>query len=306
MKRKVLVVGYGSMGKRHVRNLSSMRIVTYVLTDHPDKMSNVKFLDDLVLLKNENVEYCIISSQTSKHLEDLKRCTSSLINLKKVLIEKPLESSYLKGLEIKNIAKKYNLEIFLGYNLRFINAFSFIKKFIRRYRKNIRIVEATAGQDLRQWRTSRDVSRYYSASRSLGGGVDLDLSHEIDYILWLFGCKFKKKIIYRTKISNLNIDSPDFLKFFLDFDKFIVDITLDYIRIPRERYLKIICDSGQNLYYNFFSGTLKINGRVILSRGDLKQSYIKMLLAFLGINKDDKVKLCTLDEGLNILKILEA
>jgi len=300
MRREVLLIGYGSAGKRHVRNLLDLGITPYVLTRYPDKTTAV-FLNDIHLIQDKNIEYCIISSPTGRHLDDLKNCLKHLSKLKNVLIEKPLECSYSRGKRLKEVARRHKLEVSIAYNLRFIKAFNLIAKFLKEKKKKINIVEVVAGQDLREWRSNRDIRQSYSAHRELGGGVDLDLSHEIDYILWLFGYKFKQRLMYRNKISNLNINSPDIFKLVLDYGRFVVDITLDYIRKPKERHLRVICDNGENLQHNFVTGTLKRNGKVILNNDDIDKSYKKMLRAFLGTTK---ANLCSLKEGLNILKVL--
>ena len=290
---KVLLVGYGSIGKRHARNLIGLGITPYVLTRHPDGLK-ARFLKDVKELKGEAIKYCIISSPTARHLDDLRKCAGYLTGFKSVLIEKPLDCSYERAIKIKRIADRKGLEIFTAYNLRFLDVFDEIKEFVKRHLSGIRIVEVVAGQDLKEWRPYKELRQSYSAHRKQGGGVDLDLSHELDYALWLFGDRFKSKFIYRAKISNLEIDSPDIFKIILNYRKFIVGISLDYIRSPKERYLKIICDNGKQLYHDFTQDPLEI-----------EDSYKKMLKAFLGIDKPSRHKLCSLKEGLNVLKVLE-
>lgn len=305
MQENTLIIGYGSIGKRHAKNLIDLGITPYILTRYPDKLDAI-FLKDISTLKDKNIGCCIISSPTARHLADFEKCLTHLKGIKKILIEKPLESSYLKGRHIKNLSHKYKLKIFVAYNLRFIRAFNAIAKFIKEYKNKIKIVEIIAGQDLRQWRPKRRLAFSYSSQRKQGGGVDLDLSHEIDYLLWLFGNGFKKRLIYRAKISDLKINSPDIFKLVLDYKKFIVDVTLDYIRKHRERYLKIICQNGKNLVYDFVTGNLKIDSKAILSNcDDINNSYKKMLRAFLDIDKAAKARLCSIEEGLNVLKVLE-
>ena len=304
MKRKVLLIGYGSIGKRHSRNLMELKIKPYILTKYPNDL-NAIFLKDINKIKNENIDYCIISSPTARHLDDLKKCLTLLNRPKKVLIEKPLESSYLRGEEIKDLVEEYDLSTFIAYNLRFLNAFNIINKFVKEQKNEIRIVEIVAGQDLKEWRPFKDYTQSYSAYREQGGGVDLDLSHEIDYTLWLFGSNFRDKVIYRSKISNLKINSPDIFKLILDYNTFIVDITLDYIRKPKERYIKMISENGKNLYYNFITNTLEIDEKTMKMTDNMEQSYKEMLKAFLGVDKKNEDKLCSVEEGLDILKILE-
>lgn len=300
--KKILLIGYGSIGKRHARNLIELGIKPYILTQHPDKLDAI-FLEDINEIKNDNIDYCIICSPTAKHMEDLKGCSTLPNTPKNILIEKPLECSYSKGNEIKDFAKEHDLSVSVAYNLRFLKIFDIIKKFVKE-QNTIRIIEVIAGQNLKEWRPYKDYTQSYSAHRDQGGGVDLDLSHEIDYALWLFGENFKGKVMHRNKISHLKIDSPDIFKLILDYNKFVVDITLDYIRKPSERHLKIICENGENLYYNFITNTLKITGKTTILNDNIEQSYKKMLKAFLGIDKKHENKLCSVEEGLNILKIL--
>lgn len=305
MKEKILLIGYGSIGKRHARNLIKLGARPNVLTRHPDELK-VKFSKDIECFKGIGIEYCIISSPTARHLEDLRKCIPVFKGLKGILIEKPLEASYLKAAAIKGILRRHRLNAFVAYNLRFISAFDEIRKFIRNYRDRIKIVEVVAGQDLREWRPCEDLRQGYSAHRELGGGVDLDLSHEIDYILWLFGNKFKDKIMYRAKISSLRISSPDIFKLVLGYKKFIVDITLDYIRRPKTRQLRIICEDGVNLFCDFVTGRLMINGKIVSSnKDDIDESYRRMLRAFLGIDRLTSTKVCSINEGLDVLKVLE-
>jgi len=302
--KKVLLVGYGSIGKRHAKNLMDFGIKLYILTKYPDNLDAI-FLRDLEEIKDVNIDFCIIATPTARHLDALERCLTLSNIPRKILIEKPLECSYLRGKKIKDITKKYGIDIFIAYNIRFLKIFNVIKKFIKEQKDTIRIIDVVAGQDLREWRPYKDYTESYSAHRDQGGGVDLDLSHEIDYVLWLFGDNFKNKIIFKNRISKLKIDSPDIFKLILDYSTFIVDITLDYIRKPKERYIKILCEGSKNLYYNFVSNILKIGDKQIVISDDSNQSYEEMLKTLLDINDKNKNIFCSIDEGLNILKILE-
>ncbi len=302
--KKILLIGYGSIGKRHTKNLKDIGIKSYILTKYPDDLDAI-FLRNLEEIKDVNIDFCIIATPTARHLDDLKRCLTLSNIPRKILIEKPLECSYLRGEKIKDISKKYGIDIFIAYNMRFLNIFNIIKKFIKEQKDKIRIVDIVAGQDLREWRPYKDYTESYSAYRDQGGGADLDLSHEIDYILWIFGNNFKDKIIFRNKISNLKINSPDIFILMLDYNAFIVDITLDYIRSPKERYIKILCEGGKNLYYNFITNILKIGDKQVVINNDANQSYKEMIISLFDINDKNKNIFCFVDEGLSILKILE-
>ena len=300
MVNKVLLIGYGSMGRRHARNLARLGVKPYILSRHTES-AQAQFTSRLEDLRGKRMDSCIICSPTSRHLSDFEQAISVLGGLKRALIEKPLEAAYRKGQRINILAKKNGIRVYVAYNLRFMRAFGLIKKFVRQNIRSIKIVEVLAGQDLRDWRPGRFMDETYSAHRALGGGVDLDLSHEIDYLLWLFGSNFIKKRILRRKISSLKIDSPDIFKLVLDYGTFIADVTLDYIRTPKERYLRIICDNRKSLHFDLIGGRLQINGKTVLSKDTINMTYQKMLDAFLSARDTE---LCSLDEGLKVLQVL--
>jgi len=295
----VLLIGYGSIGRRHTEALIAMGIRPFVLTRHPGS-ARAEFIKNLDRLKGKRIDYCIISSPTSRHLKDFERLISAA-KVSRVLIEKPLEAAFRKGQRINTLAKKNGIRVYAAYNLRFLRAFGLIKYFVRQNKRSIRIVEILAGQDLREWRPDRLIEETYSARRALGGGVDLDLSHEIDYLFWLFGAGFKKKFIFRRKISGLKIDPPDIFKLVLDYGSFIADITLDYIRTPKERHLKIVCDNRKSLYFDLVKGRLQINGKTVLSNDTINKTYRLMLGVFLSSRNGN---LCSLEDGLKVLQVL--
>lgn len=299
----VLLISYGSIGKRHSRNLYELGIKPYILTQYPDS-SDAFFVKDLVEIQDKNIDYCIIASPTSMHLKDFKNCLKLTKMSSNVLIEKPVDLSTNKGNIIKNLANSLGKNVFIGYNMRFLKAFDLIKKFIDENYHSIKIVEIIAGQNLKEWRPETNYRESYSAMRNLGGGVDLDLSHEIDYLLWLFGKKFDETIIYRDKISDLEIDSPDIFKLIIKYKTFVVDVTLDYIRKPKERYIKIFSDNGKNLEYDLIKNTMKIGDKDIKLDDSMDESYKSLLKTFLKINNKERNKLCSLDEGLFVLKTL--
>lgn len=301
---KVALKGFGSIGRRHVLNLLSLGIKPYVVTKYPDyKIKGVFWVSLRDLKANKDIKYAIISSCTARHLEDLKKLAAA--GVKNFLIEKPIEKNTKRASEILKFSAEKRLKVYAAYNMRYLKCAHIIADFIRKNMSSIRLVEVVAGQYLPEWRPSRDYRDSYSSRRGEGGGVDLDLSHEIDYILHLFGKRVKKKIVYRDKISDLKINSPDIFKLFLVYKKFVVDMTLDYIRRPKERYLKVFCENGMTLYHDFIKGLLKIDGKTILKNDRMGDTYIRMLKEFLGIKKPGGKTLCDTGESLDILKMLE-
>jgi predicted dehydrogenase len=302
---RVLLIGYGSIGKKHLANLVKLGTEPYVITQYPNH-ANAQFIHDIRDIRDIPISRCIIASPTARHLQDFESCFSLIVPPSDVLIEKPIESSYSKAKKIQTLSDEYNVNTYVGYNLRFLNAFDLVKEFIERHRQELRIIEVVAGHDLKQWRPdAKYAAKSYSAYREQGGGVDLDLSHEIDYVLWLFGSKYNTKLMYRNKISLLKGDSPDIFKLILDYHTFVVDITLDYIRKTKERFIKVICEDGNHLLYDLTSNVCQINDENFQCEDSVAGTYEKMLRAFLSHQNKDKTRLCSIEQSLNVLKVLE-
>tara|TARA_B100001964_G_C13970341_1_gene481636 strand:- start:82 stop:762 length:681 start_codon:yes stop_codon:yes gene_type:complete len=120
---------------------------------------------------------------------------------KTILIEKPVFEKF-HDLIIRNN------KVFVGYNLRFHPLIQLLKKKI--LGKKIWNIQVFCGSYLPDWRKDIDYRLSCSAKKTLGGGVLLDLSHELDYISWLFG-SMNLEYVYNGKVSDLDIDTDDLL-----------------------------------------------------------------------------------------------
>ncbi len=299
MTLKVLVIGYGSIGKRHAKNLISIGIKPYVLTSYPDNTNGITFLQKL----DEKIHFShtIIATPTYLHYDNIVSVVENQ-GCKNFLIEKPVEIDEEHAKKIEELVLKHDLCIKVAYNMRFLKILQFIKDNLKNM-KNFRIVKIYVGQFLPDWRKDTDYRNSYSASREKGGGVDLDLSHELDYMIWLFG--YPDEIIYKwsSKISSLEINSPDIFKALYKFPNFIVDVELDYIR-KLDRGIQIIGENELLLNVNFISKKLEFEGQVIQDENlfNFNNSYICELEEFLGKVKTNK--LTTLKEAISIFNLI--
>ena len=201
IKKIALVLGYGSIGKRHANILSNMddiHIVNVLTQQQGVPYPTVQSLDDITNIKPD---YIVIASDTSRHLEQLKFFEKYFTG-KIILIEKPL---FLPHEE----CTVGNNAVYVGYNLRFHPVLQLIKKVIRG--RKIWNIDVFCGSYLPDWRPERDYRYTYSANKDSGGGVLLDLSHEFDYVQWIAGV-VTPDYVFNGKISDLRINSDDFLQ----------------------------------------------------------------------------------------------
>jgi len=290
------VVGFGSIGRKHCKVLSSMGsdIEVSVLTSQKDiPYKKLKTLEDLVHL---NPDYVIIASPTSHHFHHLDFLDKRLKN-KKLLVEKPLfEKNY-------DFFPKNN-KVYVGYNLRFNPLISSLKEKLKD--KDIWNINIFCGSNLVDWRQNINYQNSSSAKKKYGGGVLLDLSHEIDYLFWLFG-PLEIKYARNTRLSNLDIETDDFLTISGNTKKKTnFQVTLNYFsKIDVRRVIIDGLDFFLEIDLINNEVVQEIKGKKVLSP-DLNfktdDSYSSMHRAI--ISSDDK-NVCSFNEGIEVMKIIE-
>ena len=312
-----LVVGYGSAGKRHLRNLLRLECIggVAVCTGMPGAESDprVRFISSLGEAESrgsiENgFDFAIVANETGRHMETAIELAGRGIDL---LIEKPLSNS-LDGVEVlEDAVRQRGLKVGVAYNFRFLGALGRVKEELRK--KTIGealFARIEAGQYLPAWRPGRDYRRSYSASRARGGGVTLDLSHEIDYMRYLFGEPVEWKVM-RSKAGSLDIDSEDVFEGVYRFTNgFVCSVHLDYLRSEKRRMISITgsngaieCDLAGARLRAVREGRSEDMGTPAIF--DLEQSYMDELVHFIGSVDNGRNPGPGLEDGIAALRLIE-
>ena len=159
MKKKILIIGFGSIGIRHAKILSNFKEVNKIAIFTGQKQIKLKKKIFIKKLNIFNPDYIIICSETSNHYSDILKVEKNFKN-KIVLVEKPLFERYRK-IQIKK--NKY----FLGYNLRFHPIIEYIKKRIKK--NKIFSINIFCSSFLPFWRKNRNYANTYSGKKNGGG-----------------------------------------------------------------------------------------------------------------------------------------
>lgn len=289
---KVIVVGYGSIGQRHARVLKSLgatvAVVSRRVVDVP-----LQYSDIAEAVTRFCPDYVVIAGRTSEHLDDLTALTQTGF-AGAVLIEKPLFA--MAATPPTNRFRRVSI----GYNLRF-------HPMIRRLRDHlgqtaIHAVHAYAGQYLPDWRPDRDYRESYSARRAEGGGVLRDLSHELDYLLWMLG-PWTRLTASGGHESALDIDSDDVFCLMAEMARCPhVTVTLNYLDRPARREIVALTSDGA-IRVDLIAGVLEINGKTEQFTVDLDDTYRDEHRAAMD---DDGADLCSLMEGIDVMDMIEA
>ena len=288
---RALVVGYGSIGVRHTRVLQKLGCDTAVLSNRDvDVHQAYKRLDEA--LTSHMPHYVVIANQTNKHYDTLLELAAAGFS-GRVLVEKPIfESPKLThDWDFKQIA--------VAYNLRFHPLIRKLRSFGDE--KPVISVNIYVGQYLPSWRPSADYRRSYSASASQGG-VLRDLSHELDYLQWIFG-DWERMACLGGKFSDLEINSEDLFVLLMQTSR-CQALTIQMSYLDRQAVRRIIVNtSSQTIELDLLKGTLSVDGKRETFSVARDDTYIEMHRNYISGDAND---LCSLNDAIQTLELIEA
>lgn len=297
----VLIIGYGSIGRKHAIILAKIKKIKKIYIITKQKIQKIKKIQKTTYTEivNLKIDYIIISNPSSSHYKTIKLIEKNFIN-KKVLIEKPLFN------------KSHRLDLkknfyYVGYNLRFHPVIKKIKNLI--IKKNIWNVEINQQSYLPDWRKNIPYERSCTAKKSSGGGILLELSHELDLVLNIFG-NLKPLFVLNTKKSNLKINTDDIL---------IITGTIN------SKGNKIIFNLSSNIFSKNLKREIKINGenfslfgdlvnnkifysinnkktKIRFSKFDIDRTYLEQHQAIL---KNDSSIICSYNDGNTVMNLID-
>jgi len=236
----VLVIGCGSIGRRHAKNLKMIGhevIVCDINKKHVSRFAKENrfrhYTDYLIAIENERIDCAIIATPSNFHTKPAKDLANAGIN---IFMEKPLATTLVCIDELEAIVKDKKIVFMMGQSYRFHEGLLCMKKLIdQKVAGDIYSVEMFGGWYLPDWHYKEDYRQEYAARTELGGGVLLtSLSHSIDTARWIFGEIIDFKI-WKGKLSNLELDVDDYVSgTLLTENKVVINIIDDFIcRLPR-------------------------------------------------------------------------
>lgn len=286
---KVAVIGLGSIGKRHLANLRRLFPNTKILGissrgQLPESVENTDLVDtsiDSVL--DFNPQFAIIASPATLHFQHSIPLIEQNIPL---LIEKPITADADQAnLLVKRIKEK-DISANVAYCLRYLPAAQTVKLMIENAMLgNIYNITAYVGSYLPSWRKEINYQASVSVSKALGGGVLLELSHELDYLHWFFGeLHFNHAFLRNTKELSLEVEELADLVLTTTSGA-ICNLHMNFNQKNAERYCYIIGEKGQ-IHWNLIDNTVHLiteAGRVLYfsdPKWDRNSMYISMLEDF--------------------------
>ena len=302
---KVLFIGLGSIGVRHLKNLlqigkeKGISFEIWAWRSHkrelPQEVKELIFGE--IYIKEELGFYDIafITNPTSCHYETLcaiKHC------VKAVFIEKPIFSSTDMQIEQCMLPTQ---KAYVAAPMRFCKPMLVLKEYLSQYRPYC--ARLICSSYLPDWRPGVDYRQVYSARKELGGGVSIDLIHEWDYLVSLFGeplCAHHFKGTY----SDLEITSDDLAVSIVKYPDLLAEIHLDYFGRTYRRSIELFCQDG-TLIADFGAGTVTLpNGQVIACDEQVNERYLREMRYFIEYVKTNQQESVNSPEmALRVLKL---
>ena len=301
---KVLIIGLGSIAFKHIEAIKKINPSAVIYALRSSNIANSeKEIIDLYNLADvpTDIDFILISNPTSLHAETIL----NVINFNKPLfIEKPVFDSIINNEDIVQLISHKNIKTYVGCNLRFHPALIFLKSYLNNNCLKINEVSIYCGSFLPNWRPLQDYTKSYSAQKKLGGGVHLDLIHELDYAIWLFGKPLTYKS-FKRKVSNLLIDSFDYTHYNLTYPDFNISITLNYYRSQSKRQIEIVLENEVLTCDLFNSTILNDKNQILFNDNDFSFSntYLTQMNYFINNLKNENIYMNDIHESFEILKI---
>ncbi len=280
---KVLFVGIGSIGTRHLKNLTDIAKENNLdLTVHalrraisPLPLETENLIDkQITSVCDDDYDIAFITNPTNLHypiLKDLKG------RAKFFFIEKPIFENCDYNLEELELNEE---NAYIACPMRYTKSYQTLKEILKDEKAySVRII---CSSYLPDWRKNIDYRKNYSAIKAMGGGVTIDLIHETDYMTDLFGFPIES-YNFKGQYSHLEIDSDDLSVYIARYKDKLIEVHLDYIgRIPKRTCEVLTKDGTITAEFNKGSVTLA-DGKVIDCTEDVNERFIKEMRYFINL-----------------------
>jgi len=311
---KFLIAGFGSAGRRHLRNLLALGEQDILLYRSGHSTLPLEELESYPVFTNlhqaleEKPDAVIVANITSAHLDVAIPAARQGCH---ILMEKPISHSLERLDDLQSAINESGSKVLVGYQFRFHPCFKQIRRWLE---------EGTIGRPLSArahygdympgWHPWEDYRTTYSAVPGMGGGAVLTLCHPIDYLRWFLG-EVENVYAFTGNIANLDIHSEDVAEILLQFGNGAVgSIHLDYYQRPPSYRFEIIgtdgtvkWDHADNFARLFRAKTgcwEMISAPSGFERNDLFKDEIRHFINMIKWNEEPNIPL---EDGIQVLKI---
>ncbi len=311
---RVLVAGTGSIGRRHIRNLHALGVVPLTACDSdPERLASVvrewdvrPFADLGAALAEVKPHVVFVCTPPVCHVPQALQAVRAGAH---VFVEKPLSHS-LDGVdELVREAKVRQRVVQVGYNLRFHPGLQMLRRLLDGGAVGrVLWAQAEVGQYLPDWRPEQNYRQSYTARRDLGGGIILDASHELDYVVWLLGRPTAVTCL-AGRVSDLDVDVEDCATVLLRFPNGAqADVHMDFVQRGYSRSCKLAGQTGTLVWDDTANQVRRYDGdraswESLPYSFEDNQMYVAEVEHFLGCVASRAVPAVDLEQGRQVLEL---
>jgi predicted dehydrogenase len=298
---RVLVVGSGSIGRRHAANAARLASVTIVdavpeRAEETARSLGVRACGSIEEALAGKPDAVVVATPHHTHLAIAQAALAAGAD---VLVEKPLAASLVGVADFLEQADRLGRRVRVVCNMRFHPAIAALREALPRVGRPL-FARAQYGNFLPDKRPGADYRTLYCARAETGGGVILDAIHEIDYLVWLFGAVERVSAV-AGRIGDLDIDVEDYAALALAHRSGVrSEIHLDYLQRSKRRGCEIVGTEGTLIWTS--EGKAPEQCRVLFRRPgnqgwenilnepdlDAGAPYGELMKRFLGGNTQDR------------------
>jgi predicted dehydrogenase len=318
MSEHILIVGSGSVGKRHARNLAGLGCRVSCVDPREDRrreLANETAVVGTYFSIAEAFERCegltgvVIASPTAFHPYDLAAAIKARYP---VLLEKPMARTLAEAREMLLMAEEGGGQVLLGYTWRWWPPLVRVRELLnQRVIGKVHHVQFHMSAHLADWHPWERYQDFFMSSVSLGGGALLDESHWIDLMLWLFG--MPEQVSGRVeKISDLEIETDDNVDALAIYSHGLrVTLHLDLYGRPHEKSIRFTGDNG-TLHWSAEPNRITIGSAASQVWGaedfvcDRNEMFVAVAREYLDVVAGIASPTCTLTEGVRVMEMIEA
>ena len=243
MSHRFLIIGCGSAGERHLKNLQLLGVECYVYDRDVERMKKLTLKYKVPVYDfashHLKMDAWIICTPPSSHILFAEEALSHDSN---IFIEKPLSNTLDRVDDVIAKVKSQKKILMIGYQFRFNEALKHIKSLIEKGEiGRVMCIRAEIGQDLRDWHPEEDYRNLYTCET----GIVSDASHEIDYVRWLTNSDVVETQGMCGKLSDLEMVAEDTAEINMRFENGIIaNVHLDCTQRAYSRWCEVIGTKG--------------------------------------------------------------
>lgn len=308
MSYNIGIVGLGSIGSRHLLNVVSVLTaknesfaIDVIRSGHgkeigEDLNQNIRNIYYDFDLSPNDYDVIFITNPTNLHCETIKQFASKT---KHMFIEKPVFDNAEIAPESLHLSA--DGVYYVACPLRYCNVIDYIKHKVDP--QQVFSVRVICSSYLPEWRPGQDYRNSYSAHHDQGGGVSIDLIHELDYIFYLFG-KPEQVFNIRGTFSNLEIDSDDLSLYLAKYKDKTVEVHLDYFGRKTIREIQLFTDKD-TIVGDIVESEIRFlkSGEVVSFRQQRNDYQLREIEHFFNIIEGKDVNDNDIATALEVLKI---